>query len=660
MSKTIYRIVLVLVIFFAGTLLLFHQQSLNPDSIARHQAQQQRLAPAGAIGSGGIQSSATDGEVTYGAEVVPAQVNVREVPAGAAPTDDLHQRYLNGEVDLGHNESPFSQSIIQQLIKQSLAQTKDPNIQIYNPATINGSLQPAASFKTIDYTQSLQGVPPDPELMVGHDHIVVSVNTSFAVYDKQGNQLIAPTLFDSFWGNDCGSGNPSMFLFDPHSTYDESAGRYIMGIMGYDPAINGGDNGWLCYAVSENDSAIGNWYLYNFDCNPGAGTDYFCDYAHIGTGQQALYASANMFQNAAAFIRNHVFAFNKFEMYDGLPTTPVKINQINAYFTIQPTDLKGYTTGGWPTNPNEPHYFIEANFDTISQLTILGWTGGLTSPALNVIGVISVNSYSFPVNQQQPPPGQSITSNDVRLLDAEYWAGRVWASHTIGCNPGSGTVNCIRWYEVNMGSGSPALVQQGTFSSNGQYRSFPDLAVNLCGDMLVGYTKMSTSEFPSVYVAGREVGDSLGQLKDETVLHAGEDYYTAYDPVPRRWGDYTGMTIDPDGVTFWYLGEYARNQAIARWSTWVGSFTWSGCNVSITPTPSPTASVTPTPSITPTATPINAATATSTVEPTATATLEPTATSTPSPTATFTPEPTATATPIVTEITVFMPALIKP
>ena len=77
--------------------------------------------------------------------------------------------------------------------------------------------------------------------------------------------------------------------------------------------------------------------------------------------------------------------------------------------------------------------------------------------------------------------------------------------------------------------------------------------------------------------------------------------YTAYDSVPRRWGDYTGMALDPDGTTFWYVGEYSRSQATARWSTWVSSHSWSGCNVGPTPTPgpSPTATDTPPPTNTP-------------------------------------------------------------
>lgn len=44
------------------------------------------------------------------------------------------------------------------------------------------------------------------------------------------------------------------------------------------------------------------------------------------------------------------------------------------------------------------------------------------------------------------------------------------------------------------------------------------------------------------------------------------------------------MVIDPDGETFWYIGEFTGNQPVADperevyWSTWVSSFKWTGCS----------------------------------------------------------------------------------
>lgn len=607
--QKVARFLFVLALVSAGIWLSARSAGLTPETIARQQVVQQVLAPVNVNGSNQISPSGSgDLDIVRGMSAPPVVVDIRTVPPAPAEVDKMYEQYVSGKIDINRNEGPYSDAVFQEMVKESLAQGVDNTVQNYNAANdILGTLTPGASFKAIDYTQSQQGVPPDPDVMVGENHVVVAVNTSYAVYDKTGSVVIAPTLFETLWGNNCGEASSPVTnktFFDPHVTYDESAQRYVLGIMMYDTSINGGDNGWLCYAVSQTNSAAGSWYLYNFDCNTGTGTDYFCDYAHIGTGQSALYVSANMF--GAFFVRNHVLAFDKAAMYAGTSATFVKLNYSSSYFTLQPADIKGYTSGGWPTNSSEPHYFVEAGSGSGSQIRVHKWTGGLASPAITLAGTVSVNSWSVPVNQPQLGSTGLLTANDARILDAEYWAGKLWANHTVGCNPGGGTVNCIRWYEINISSGTPSVVQQGTFSSSSEYRSFPDLAVNSCGDMLVGYTKTSSSIYPGVYVAGREVADASGQLKSETTLHAGEDYYTAYDASPRRWGDYTGLTIDPDGRTFWYLGEYSRNQATARWSTWVGSFNWSDCTGTPTPTPPPGPTATPTNTPvppTPTATP---------------------------------------------------------
>ncbi len=597
------RIVVVLTILGAGAWLLFQSSSLAPETAVRQDAVQLALAPGRQDRGTGISAPDADSpSIVPGEPVSPVVVDINSIPSRSANVDQLRLAYESGQMDLSANEGPVSDAAYQALIDASKKQGVDTSVQNYdvqsrmlNQTDIQpfGVLGAGVSFKAIDYTQSLQGVPPDPDIMVGKDHVVVGVNTSFQVFNKTGTSLIGPTLYEDFWGNNCATGASTVVMFDPYSAYDEENGRYVLGITAYDTAVNGGDNGWACIAVSQTDSATGQWYLYSFDGNPGTGTDYFFDYPHIGIGQNALYLGSNMF--GASFVRNHILAFEKDKMYAGQSANSVKINVGSTNFTLQPAKIKGYLTGGWPTNANEPHYFVDAQYgNNQNTLTVWKFSDPWGTPSFTQAGTVTVNSYSLTVDQPQLG-GSNLQGNDNRLLDVEYWGGKLWATHAVGCNPGSGTVNCVRWYEINISSGTPSLVQQGTFSSSGEYRSFPDLGVNACGDMMVGYTKTSSSMYPGVYVAGREAADPVGQLKSETLVHAGEDYYTAYDSAPRRWGDYTGMALDPDGRTFWYLGEYSRNQATARWSTWVSAHTWSDCNLGPTPTPGPTATATNTP-----------------------------------------------------------------
>jgi hypothetical protein len=630
-SARIKQLTVLLLLTALGAWLITRPAALTPETVA-HQQAIQALAPGGAAGPSDPIEAADHGTYVYGDPVAAAaEVDMMALPSGPAEEDQLYQRYLNGEIDFEINEGPYGEGLHAALVRESEQQGVDRTVQNYLPEGVESTLTMGTNFKSIDYTQSQQGVPPDPDIMVGTNHIVVGVNTSFQVFDKSGNSLVGPTLYDTFWGSNCGTGSANMVLFDPYSGYDEAAGRYVMGITGYDAGVNGGNNGWACIAVSKTDSATGQWWLYSFDGNPGTGTDYFFDYPHLGIGQNALYLSANMF--GASFVRNHVFAYDKNAMYNGTTASYIKFNVGNTNFTLQPAKIHGFDDGGWPTNANEPHYFIDARYgNSQTLLTIWKFSDPWGTPSLTTAGTVTVNSYSLPVNQPQSGSSGMMQGNDNRLLDVHYRAGRLWATHTVGCNPGGGTVNCVRWYEINISSGTPALLQQGTFSSGSTYRSFPDLAVNRCGDMVVGYSRFSSSTFPSVYAAGREAADAAGTLKNETLVHAGEAFYTDWTGSPRRWGDYTGMAIDPDGVRFWYVGQYSRNQPVARWSTWIASFTFPACVPPVTPTPtasntpSATPSNTPTNTSTPTNTPVNTPTNTPTSTNTATATATPTQT----------------------------------
>lgn len=506
-----------------------------------------------------------------------------------------------------------------------------------NLNTGDGVLILLQSFKALDYTQTQEGTPPNPAIMVGRDHVVVSVRSSFQVFDKNGASLAGPTRFADFWNGGCGTGSPDMVYSFPFSTYDDQVGRYVLGVAAHDPNLNNGNNSYLCMAVSQMDTAVGQWYFYNFDANLGPGGDYFVDFPRIGTGQQALYLGAVMYDfDIPDFATNRVFAFEKAAMYSGNSAASSSYDLGSSYFTIIPADLKGFANGNWPANPNEPHYFMEAEFGSGGEIRIFAFDDPWGTPSFDLLASVPVSSYGLPIDMRQAGTTAKLHGYDNRLTNVVFQNGRLWTSHTISCSPGGVSINCLRWYEISMNGSTPSLLQEGTFGSSTNFRAFPSVTLNDCGDAFIGYTKSSTSLFPGAFVAGREMTDTPGQLRSETELHAGETNYASPEGTPYLWGYYTGGTIDPDGKRFWHLGEYARFQPGSRWSTWVGAFSWSNCDDDPTPTPSPSPTSTPTatsstaptetftPSSTPSITPSGTPTATSTS--TSTATISPTAT----------------------------------
>ena len=87
----------------------------------------------------------------------------------------------------------------------------------------------------------------------------------------------------------------------------------------------------------------------------------------------------------------------------------------------------------------------------------------------------------------------------------------------------------------------------------------PSVAVDRVGDMAIGYSASSVTLFPAIRYAGRLSTDALNSLlQTETSLieGTGSQSGTCGPGACIRWGDYSSMSLDPDGCTFWMSNEY--------------------------------------------------------------------------------------------------------
>ncbi|MEO1085065.1 MAG: hypothetical protein AAFY88_12555, partial [Acidobacteriota bacterium] len=424
------------------------------------------------------------------------------------------------------------------------------------------------SFESLNFDDDPGSTPPDPELAVGPNHVIAVINTSFEIYDRTGATLVGPSEFSSLFTGVTGCAGG---VFDPNVLYDEKEDRFII-------AIDGGGN-FYCVGATQTNDPTGMWNLYSFNTiiDPG---DFF-DYPHAGVGENFIFMGANVFGSNGNPFKGALWAIDKAAMYSGamLPTPNLEVVP-NGESTPQPMNAHGFAQGTWPDSGT--HYIVtDGPFDGTS-LGVWSWDG--VGPLVS-LGSINLNAASgvtggFPTAFPQNGTND-IQGNDWRVQDAEYRNGSVWIAHTIACNPGGGSVNCVRWAELNpTAQGGPAVVQSGVVSSDGEFRQFPDLGVNHCNDMVIGYTKSSSSTFPSVYYSSRLGADPMNTTQPEGLIKAGEVAHTSFgnDPPPHRWGDYTGATSDPNGVELWYLGEYTRdNVGVSKWGQFVGHFS-SSCD----------------------------------------------------------------------------------
>lgn len=74
----------------------------------------------------------------------------------------------------------------------------------------------------------------------------------------------------------------------------------------------------------------------------------------------------------------------------------------------------------------------------------------------------------------------------------------------------------VRWYQIGNLSGSPKVIQQSTFApTDGLSRWMGSLAVDKTGNMAVGYSTSSASNYPSINYATRKSTDARNKLTAE-------------------------------------------------------------------------------------------------------------------------------------------------
>ncbi len=465
------------------------------------------------------------------------------------------------------------------------------------------SINVGASFDGLDFAGTGDGAPPDTIAAAGQDYVVEMVNTDMAIYTKTGTKVFQQDLGQFFASVRTGS-----FLSDPVVVYDEQAGRFVVGVLDLSVSFFGTINGdSFLYAVSDSSNptldttgdgkAFTEMHAVNMTENVAAGT-VFADYPRIGWNADGYYVTFNMFTTGFFNAYDHVsvISIDKAAATDANNSTftfthtnvPGGITQA----TLAPATMHGSTasTAGSP----QPMYFVEETLDSNGNATgnairVVTATNLLTGSPTFQFSDLTVASYQPPPAATQKGSTTLITTNDGRILNAEWRGDRLVASQTVGVS--SDSQAHARWYEFNT-NGAPTLTQQGTIGvGSGSNSYFPSIAIDPNGDLGMTFIQSSSTEYMSMYVTGQAAGDPLGAMQTPVLVKAGQVAYSAtFDSSPYRAGDYSGITVDPTDGSFWAANEYAKAiTSSANWGTWLANFTLGAAVPDVTP---PTATLT--------------------------------------------------------------------
>ena len=440
-----------------------------------------------------------------------------------------------------------------QAAQQSRSASPAARALSFSPSSLAPNSSPGLVFDGPSETDT-SFIPPDPVIAAGPSHVVVAINSLLAIYDKSGHQVGGFQDLEAFFASLGLNGE----IFDPRLIYDQADGRFILSVAEVD--MTGFSNGHVLVAVSQTSDPTGGWYKYAIDfkgISPYTGQPTFPDFPGLGLGPAALYLTSNQFEMNKACMSG--------EPNDVCPFTGAWIKVIalpqllagNSALTV--TTFKDVTSAsGQLAFSIQPaltygspafEFLVAASFsaDPSDKLDLFAINSSGT-PSL-YYAELSVPPFHMPADAQQGGTSTLIMTNDFRTLNAVWTNNSLWVGQNVG--PYSAAA---RWYQIQLTSLATATLLQSQQDIGVGEAYFPAISVKPDGTVIMAYTTSNQILPASAAFTGRAPSDPYGMRGFNIYRQGATSYVEATD---NRWGDYSGISLDPDGNSVWTIVEYA-------------------------------------------------------------------------------------------------------
>ena len=395
---------------------------------------------------------------------------------------------------------------------------------------------------------------PDNVGAAGPGHVVDFTCANFVVHDKKTGAVILKKRQEQFWEE---LGFPGIRPNDPRMLYDPLSGRFIATIA-HDAVHH------LYLAVSASSDPTGPWKGVEtpFD-SPDFGF-------RMGVDRNGFYGSwwnrnrdTHTMMDCCAIPKEDLVAsggpdLKHVQVFHGL--------ELEAF---PETDLRP------DKSPDAPeillcHEFARAGSFGRMYLYRITWSG--KAAALSTVQEIPLERTYFCPNGSsrqneavQPPPGGNLRADEGRRTSCVVaFQGSVFT-----CNEAKRNLQArcgIFWCEVRVEDG--AVLQEGLVDSPDSDFLAPSLAVDAAGNVGIGCTVTSTTEFPSACVMGRAATAPKGAMGPPVVSMKGTTFFRAPSKVAIPWGNYNSTCVDPsDPSLLWTSQEYAASETPGQFCT---------------------------------------------------------------------------------------------
>ncbi len=435
---------------------------------------------------------------------------------------------------------------------------------------------------------------PDPILAVGNDRLIAMVNGGLSIYDSRTLQRISEFSFPVFFP---ATKFPTVgcweFMADPWPVWDELSERFF--IIFFNPfqtiACGQAPASSIYIAVSKTASPRdeNDFYTYYYQSN-----DYFEDFTKIAVDKDALYISTNAFRYEPPFtLDQHVFAFEKAPLLSNRPLNLVYDEHIDVGIEDSQQE-KQFLMPIQPRFDCHGNYgqvvFVQAIIDTNlfpfgpnptsgKELRVHYIENVLTNPVRKT-ATIQVKRFSSRTGNglgffgdgipQRPPisnpffqPIVPIECSPLTISTGAQDGNDLWVAQN--CLSDDGLRYISRWYQLDisklLSSSQVTVKQQGNVDDGVMQSMYPAINVDKNGSMGITFAFAGNQHYPSVGYTGRLKTDPLGTVRMPVQIVSGGDLYyqrlAAPGPIlPRnRYGDYSGLVVDPWHKTFWLCVE---------------------------------------------------------------------------------------------------------
>lgn len=394
-------------------------------------------------------------------------------------------------------------------------------------------------------------IPPDTMGAVGTTTFVELINGRYSVYDKSAGTVLQSSNLFQFWAN-AGVVINGSSPYDPRVLYDPSSTRWYAAAAD-SPCFPSCANNFLL-AVSKTSDPTQGWT--GFKISSDSTKQHFVDFPTLGFNRDGVYVSANMFPITTGVITNTILAVPKADLLAPTPTV--------AHATLFENNSLGNT--GFALQPavnldnGKSAILLSGAFSTNFQRSDI--IGDIRSPTLSTGTVIPVMNFPFPGLAVQPGGKLPLDTNGFLVSNVVVQNNALWGVQTVSNNGH----DALRWFQIDVASSK--VLQEGLIAKTGFDFIYGSIAVNKIGDVVIGFTGSSTSQFASAYATAGTTVNGKTVFGDPLLLRQGVASYerTGLGDSRNRWGDYSATTVDPSNSnSFWTIQE--RASGLNTWST---------------------------------------------------------------------------------------------